>query len=110
MRTLNHNLIHISTDKLNKKPRCKYGKECRTQTKIGHATKYKHWFKKNIADIPHNPVKDLLGDPLSEHSEPDDDDYKSEDIENTDDEEDNDEDEDMDTDDKDEDAMETDDN
>jgi hypothetical protein len=99
---LNHNLIHISIDKLNKKPRCKYGKECRTQTNIGHATKYKHWFKKNIADTLHNSVKDLLGNPLSEHNESDDDDYKSEDIENTD--------NDMETDEEDEDAMDTDDN
>ncbi|KAK4515576.1 uncharacterized protein ATC70_010527 [Mucor velutinosus] len=69
--------------KINKKPRCKYGKECRTQSKIDHAAKYKHWFMKNISDAPLNPLMQLMGGPLSRHSDLDDDDYKSEDIEDT---------------------------
>ncbi|KAL7332977.1 hypothetical protein PS15p_201946 [Mucor circinelloides] len=93
--------------KVNKKPRCKYGKQCRTQSKIDHATKYKHWFMRNISDAPHNPLMALMGGPLSRHSDPDDDDYKSEDIEDTEDEEDEEDEDHMETDD---DLMEIDDN
>lgn len=34
---------------LQNKPHCEYGKECRTQSKIAHAKKYQHWFKKNVS-------------------------------------------------------------
>jgi hypothetical protein len=35
---------------LKTKPQCKYGKECRTQTKVSHAKKYQHWFHPNISE------------------------------------------------------------
>ncbi|KAL0139455.1 hypothetical protein V8B55DRAFT_1524223 [Mucor lusitanicus] len=75
---------------------------------MDHAAKYKHWFMKNISDAPHNPLMELMGGPLSRHSDPDDDDYKSEDIQDTDDESDDEDSEDhMETDD---DVMDLDDN
>ncbi|CEP17999.1 hypothetical protein [Parasitella parasitica] len=64
-------------DKINKKPRCKYGKECRSQASISHVTNYKHWFKRNIADDPNTTAKS---------NELNDDDYKPKENENTDDE------------------------
>lgn len=35
---------------LKNKPVCKYGKECRTQSKMAHAKKYQHWFNPNLSD------------------------------------------------------------
>ena len=63
---------------------------------------------KNISDVPPNPLLELIGKPLSRHSDPEDEDYQFEDIEDTDEESEDEEEEDhMDTDD---DSMEIDDN
>lgn len=40
----------IFIELLKNKPICKYGKQCRTQSKIAHAKKYQHWFKRNVSD------------------------------------------------------------
>jgi hypothetical protein len=39
-----------NTELLNRKPQCKYGKECRTQNTVSHAKKYKHWFAEKISE------------------------------------------------------------
>lgn len=48
---------------LNRKPQCKYGKECRTQNTVSHAKKYKHWFAEKISeDLEKGPSSDKVLD------------------------------------------------
>lgn len=37
-------------DVIHQRPRCRYGKECRTQEKISHAKHYSHWFFEKVPE------------------------------------------------------------